>query len=112
MVETVAFKRSSSTYIQTSTKVIVPSIRLYEQNTQNPILLISTYEINDRTRRTLCQRAGVTGVQKRPNRQGVRRSKRKGGRGSRHLVRRKDCPVQGTRREKLIGDGLSSIKPD
>jgi len=49
--------------------VIVPSIRLYEQNTQNPTILISTYEINDRTRRTVRQRAGATGVQKWPNRQ-------------------------------------------
>ena len=67
MVESIAVKRSSSAYIQTSTRVIVPSIRLYEQNTQNPILLISTSEINDRTRRTVRQRAGATGIQKWPN---------------------------------------------
>jgi hypothetical protein len=39
MVESIALKRSSPAYIQTSPKVIVPSIRLYEQNTQNPTLL-------------------------------------------------------------------------
>jgi hypothetical protein len=47
MVESIALKLSSSAYNRTSTKVIVPSIRFYEQNTQSPTTLISTYEIND-----------------------------------------------------------------
>src|SRR5258707_958451 len=109
--KSIARKRSSSAYNQTSTKVIVPSIRLYEQNTQNPTILISTYEINDRTRRTVRQRAGATGVQKWPNRQGVRRRKHKGGRGSRHVVRRKGCPAQEARREKLTGTDCTHFSP-
>ena len=47
--------------------------------------------------------SGLIRVQKWPRRQGVHRRKHEDGRGSRHAVRRKDCPTQGTCREKVTG---------
>jgi len=47
--------------------------------------------------------SGLIRVQKWPKRQGVHRRKHEDGRGSRHAVRRKDCPTQGTCREKVTG---------
>jgi len=51
-------------------------------------------------------------VQQRQNRQGVRRSKREGGRGSRNVVRRKDCPVQGTREAAACSAPIRSNADD